>query len=247
MKPVAVAAAALLAAALAPAAAAAGAPRPLAAKCFGSPIRARPFWLTAADGVRLYAFEAGTGPVSVVLVHESPADLCGWLPYAKTLVAAGIRVLAFDLRGFGDSDRPAVGSTAYGRDLAAAVARLRADGATHVFLVGASFGGAAVMTYGPTLDVDGVVSMSGEASLPASGLDAAAHIHALKAPLLILGSRHDRYLPVSDALMLLRRAGAKDKRTALYPGGFHGWDLVEDAPYAARARALVLAWLRKRA
>jgi hypothetical protein len=34
--------------------------------------------------------------------------------------------------------------------------------------------------------------------------------------------------------------------TALYPGGYHGWDLVEDAPYAAKVRALVLAWLRAR-
>ena len=58
------------------------------------------------------------------------------------------------------------------------------------------------------------------------------------------GSRHDRYLSVADALRLLRRAGSRDKRTALYPGAFHGWDLVEDAPYAVHVRSLVLGWLR---
>lgn len=115
-----------------------------------------------------------------------------------------------------------------------------------MFLVGASFGGAAALAYAPQLDVDGVVSLSGEARLAGAKLDGLAQVARLRRPLLIVGSRHDRYLPVSDALALLRRAGTKDKRTALYPGGFHGWDIVEDAPYAARARALVLRWLRAR-
>jgi hypothetical protein len=36
------------------------------------------------------------------------------------------------------------------------------------------------------------------------------------------------------------------KRTALCPGAFHGWKLVEDAPYAAKVPGLVLAWMRAR-
>lgn len=237
----------LAALAVAGAAAAAGDPPPLASKCGSSPVAAQPFWLRAEDGFRLYAVEAGEGATAVVLAHESPADLCGWLPYAATLTRAGIRVLALDLRGFGDS-RPAPDAAplAYGRDLRAAVGRLRADGARKVFLVGASFGGAAALAYAPQLDIDGVVSFSGEARLAGAKLDGLAQVARLRKPLLIVGSRHDRYLPVSDALALLRRAGTKDKRTALYPGGFHGWDIVEDAPYAARARALVLRWLRAR-
>lgn len=154
--------AALLALAFVATAAAAGNPPTLAAKCGDtSGVRATPFWLRASDGTRLYAFEAGTGRTAVVLVHESPGDLCGWLLYAKTLVAAGVRVLALDLRGYGDS-RPSnsVPFYAYDRDLRAAVARLRADGATHVFLVGASYGGVTVLTYGSQVAVDGVVSLS---------------------------------------------------------------------------------------
>jgi alpha-beta hydrolase superfamily lysophospholipase len=241
------AAAILAALAAAASAAAAGDPPPLASKCGSSPVAAQPFWLRAEDGFRLYAVEAGEGTTGVVLAHESPADLCGWLPYAATLTRAGIRVLAFDFRGFGDS-RPAPDAAplAYGRDLRAAVGRLRADGARKVFLVGASFGGAAALAYAPQLDVDGVVSLSGETRLAGAKLNGLAQVARLRRPLLIVGSRHDRYLPVSDALALLRRAGTEDKRTALYPGGFHGWDIVEDAPYAARARALVLQWLRAR-
>ena len=89
-----------------------------------------------------------------------------------------------------------------------------------------------------------MISLSGELTLTFNGLDADAGVKKLRVPLLLVGSRHDRYLPVADALKLLRDAHPKDKRTALYPGAFHGWDIVEIAPYAAKARSLVLDWLR---
>ena len=52
---------------------------------------------------------------------------------------------------------------------------------------------------------------------------------------------------MKDALTLLRRAATKDKRTAFYPGGWHGWGIVEDAPYAASARTLIAGWIRAHA
>ena len=221
-------------------------PRSLAAKCVETyGVDATPFWLTASDGARLYAVEAGSGSTAIVLAHESPADLCGWLPYVPRLTAAGFRVLAFDFRNFGDSSRPpGRAATAYGRDLSAAVARARADGATRVFLMGASFGGAAALTYGPQLKISGLVSLSGEARL--GGMNALKAVRRLRVPFLLVGSKLDRYAPVAEMRQLYRRARSKDKRLALYRGAFHGWALVEDAPYAAKARALVLSWLRAR-
>jgi len=102
------------------------------------------------------------------------------------------------------------------------------------------------LTYAPFLAVDGVISLSGEVYVPsaqANPLHSAGRLHV---PLLIVGTRHDRYLPVKDAVRLLRRSATKDKRTALYPGGWHGWDIVETAPFAANARALIAAWIRSR-
>jgi hypothetical protein len=80
------------------------APRSLEDKCGDTAgIRARPFWLTASDGARLYAVEAGRSTAAVILAHQSPSDLCGWLPYLRRLTGAGLRVIALDFRGFGDS------------------------------------------------------------------------------------------------------------------------------------------------
>src|SRR5438094_873622 len=62
-------------------------------------IAAQSMWLTTSDGVRLYAVDAGDGPVAVVLAHQGGSDLCEELPYAKTLLAGGLRVIAFDFRG----------------------------------------------------------------------------------------------------------------------------------------------------
>ena len=211
-------------------------------------VSARPLWLTTPDRLRLYAIEAGSGPVAVVLVHESPADLCGWVPFIPSLIRARLRVLAFDLRGFGESQTPKGQRAlhAYDRDLRAAIAHERATGAKRVFLLGASFGGAAVLNFAPMLDADGVISLSGEASLPNEALNGLATVPRLEKPLLIVGSRHDHWLPVVQALALVRRAGSTDKRLALYPGAFHGWDIVKKAPYAPKARALILGWIRAR-
>lgn len=227
----------------------AASPPSLTASCGdASGVTARPFFVRTSDGVGLYSIEAGDGPTAVVLVHESPASLCGWLPYIPSLTAAGLRVLAFDLRGFGNSKVPARAPyRAYDRDLEAVVARARDDGARRVFLMGASYGGALSVTYAPRLRLDGVISLSGEIYLPSSSANALLSAPRLRAPLLIVGSRHDHWLPVRDALTLLRRAGSKDKRTAFYPGGWHGWSIVETAPYVAGARALILAWISARA
>ncbi|HWX53077.1 MAG TPA: alpha/beta fold hydrolase [Verrucomicrobiae bacterium] len=61
--------------------------------------------LTAADGTKLKAsyFSAGKpGPV-VLLLHQCDHERKIWDGLAQQLAAAGINVLTFDLRGFGDS------------------------------------------------------------------------------------------------------------------------------------------------
>jgi len=222
------------------------APPALVHACGGaSGINARALWLTASDGVRLYAIEAGRGPTAVVLAHQGRSDLCEELPYAKTLLASGLRVLAFDFRGDGHSELPAGNSLALGRDLAAAVARVHKDGAKRVFLIGASMGGAAVVQNGAGLPVDGLVSLSGTRLWPGYGINKPGP-SVLRAPFLYIGSRSDSRAPLKEARTIFHRVGSRDKRTVFYPGSLHGWELVQYAPFAARTRALILAWIRAR-
>jgi pimeloyl-ACP methyl ester carboxylesterase len=97
--------------------------------------------------------------------------------------------------------------------------------------------------------VAGVISVSGEKQLanrcgPAADFDALDAVPRLRSPFLILGSREDGFLPPSDAQALLRRAGSPHKRLVLFPGGDHGWDILENTPSRARANAVVQDFLR---
>ena len=55
--------------------------------------------------VTLHCVEAGSGPL-VVLLHGFPECSYGWRHQVPRLAAAGFRVVAPDLRGYGASDRP---------------------------------------------------------------------------------------------------------------------------------------------
>ncbi len=201
-------------------------------------------WLTASDGVRLYAVESGEGATAVVLAHQGGSDLCGWLPYMATLNDAGIRTVAFDFRGWGRSDHPSDDALALGRDLEAAAARARADGATRVFLMGASMGGAAVVQNSASIDVDGRISLSGTRLRSGFGINDPKSVAGLRGPFLYLGSRDDFRAPSQEVLQVFAMVGSHDKQKVLYPGSQHGWDLVEFSSHASQTRAVILRWIR---
>jgi alpha-beta hydrolase superfamily lysophospholipase len=160
----------------------------------------------------------------------------------RFLAAHGIRSFAFDFRGHDPSQiPPAKVEYDWAKDLQAAV---DAAGGKHTALVGASFGGAAVLAYAPDLKgVDAVVSVSGELQLPDPGIDAIGNVGRLRVPLLVIASRLDGYLDAADARKLVRRAGSKDKTLVLYPGTLHGWDILDSRPAARQA---LLGWLTQR-
>jgi pimeloyl-ACP methyl ester carboxylesterase len=203
-------------------------------------------WLRTSDGTRIYAVHAGGGTTAIVLAHEAQSDICEWLPYAKTLVDAGFRVLAFDFRGYGRSDSPRRNRLSLGNDLAAAVGAVRGDGANRVFLLGASMGGGAVVQNTSRLAVDGRISLSGTRLWRGYGVNNPAGVRRLREPFLYVGSRRDPIVPLSEALRIFRRVGSRDKRTAIYRGSAHGIDLVQRTSYSARARALIVSWIRSR-
>src|SRR4051794_29650242 len=68
----------------------------------GCPIMRR----ITGDGVELAVLDEGEGP-AVLLLHGFPDSARLWRHQIPTLVQRGFRVVAPDLRGFGDSDKPA--------------------------------------------------------------------------------------------------------------------------------------------
>jgi len=90
----------------------------------------------------------GSGARAVILAHGGRFDKEGWRPQARSLAAAGFRVLALRFRGDShnaDGTPSAEGSDQdNAADVRGAVAWLERNGATHIAAVGASLGGDAV-------------------------------------------------------------------------------------------------------
>jgi pimeloyl-ACP methyl ester carboxylesterase len=92
------------------------------------------------DGVELAVLDEGEGP-AVLLLHGFPDSSHVWRKQVPALVEAGFRVVAPDLRGFGDSDRPeGVESYRMTRIVADVLALLDASGIERAHVVGHDWG-----------------------------------------------------------------------------------------------------------
>jgi pimeloyl-ACP methyl ester carboxylesterase len=102
-------------------------------------------FLTTRDGTELYYNDWGQGQ-PVVLIHGWPLNADMWSDQASFLAENGLRVIAYDRRGFGRSAQPWEGYTydTLAADLAAVLDRLEL---TRAVLVGFSMGGGEVARY----------------------------------------------------------------------------------------------------
>ncbi|MFC4375367.1 alpha/beta fold hydrolase [Nocardia halotolerans] len=109
--------------------------------------------LTRPDGTVLRGLAAGAGP-TVLLLHAGGERSRVWDPVVSSLVAAGYRCVAFDLRGHGDSGGQARTVAPCAADIAAMV---RAEQSGCV-VVGASLGGLAAIVALADAEVRGRVA-----------------------------------------------------------------------------------------
>jgi pimeloyl-ACP methyl ester carboxylesterase len=123
-----------------------------------APLDGRPLRITSADGTELYGEVYGPdGADTVVLAHGWTEQLAFWSPVTRRLLADGLRVVAYDLRGHGRSHPAADGEYAmerFGDDLEAVLAAAGA-GADHepATVVGHSLGAMSIAAWAERHDV----------------------------------------------------------------------------------------------
>jgi pimeloyl-ACP methyl ester carboxylesterase len=152
-----------------------------------------------ADGVALTVHEwSGTGGTrkTVIGVHGLTANHRCWEPMAEVL-APDHRLIAYDLRGRGDSDKPATGYSlaAHGRDLAALLDHF---GVRSTVLMGHSLGAAIALRF--AVDHPGRVQ---RLVLIDGGLDARAEVLDSLAPAI---ARLGTEFPSLEAFLARMRA-----------------------------------------
>ncbi len=101
--------------------------------------------ITSNDVELSYTDSGGDGR-AVVLIHGWPLSGASWSAQVPALTSAGYRVITYDRRGFGDSDKPASGYDydTFAADLAGLLDSLDVSDVT---LVGFSMGGGEVVRY----------------------------------------------------------------------------------------------------
>src|SRR5579864_8912171 len=100
------------------------------ARAGGSTMTIQPEFATIqTNGIRLRVALAGKGPL-VVLVHGWPESWYSWRHQIPALAAAGYRVAAPDVRGYGGSDKPAAIEAYSIKEMCADIAGVFADRST---------------------------------------------------------------------------------------------------------------------
>jgi pimeloyl-ACP methyl ester carboxylesterase len=96
--------------------------------------------IVEANGIRLRVALAGRGPL-IVLVHGFPESWYSWRHQIPALAAAGYRVAAPDVRGYGGSDKPqAIEAYAIAEMCADVAGLIAALGESRAVLVGHDWG-----------------------------------------------------------------------------------------------------------
>jgi pimeloyl-ACP methyl ester carboxylesterase len=119
------------------------------------------------DTVSIHVEDSGGSGRPVVLIHGWPLSSASWSDLTPALVEAGYRVVAYDRRGFGQSDQPGEAS-GYDYDTLTSDldAVLRELDLRDVTLVGFSMGGGEVARYVGTHGADRVRSVVFAAAIP---------------------------------------------------------------------------------
>lgn len=199
--------------------------------------------LTAADGTKLKAtfFSAAKPGPGVLLLHQCNRDRQSWYGLADQLVAAGINVLALDLRGFGESggvphekatpQEAAAMQAKWPGDIDVAFQYLQAQpGVTRgtIGVGGASCGVAnSVQTAMRHPEVRSLVLLSGNTNYAGRQF-----LRSDRNLPILFGYADDDEFPASVLAIqwLYSLTGDPDKKLVSYPNGGHGTEIFAPHP-----------------
>lgn len=188
----------------------------------------------SGDGVTLEGRRFGSGSTGVVLAHMRPASMESWFDFARVLAESGYSALAFNFRGYGNSEGDGF---AVDVDTAAAIDFLTASGASNVIVIGASMGGTGAVAASAERSTSGAITLSAPDVF--EGTDAVAAAATFAGPLLLIAAENDR--PYSEDAVAIAGASAGGARVAILPGGAHGTNLFDD--HGGAVTSLILEFL----
>ncbi len=205
-----------------------------------APPRPGTFYFAASDGVTLNGEIYGKGKTALIFSNGMGVGMGLWESVAETMASRGYMSYLYDYRGIGGSQ----GWNMPGQrehDLRAAIASVRAHGASKVVLIGSSFGALLSARLADEAHADAIVLVS--PPLRSGGLSLSdTSLQTLAAPKLILVAEQDSYFP-SDAQHIYDLS-PQPKEIVIYPGRQHGTALLMLEHGADSMRRLV-AFLNK--
>ena len=183
--------------------------------------------MLSTNDINLYVEDSGGTGRPVVLIHGWPLSGATWEAQVPALTQAGYRVIAYDRRGFGRSDKPADGFDydTLSDDLAGIMDGLDLTNAT---LVGFSMGGGEVARY---------ISRHGEDRLHSI-------VFAAAVPPCLMKTEDNPDGPLTEAAAKDMEAGLRADRTAFFDTftkGFFSVDGILKVAEVDRQKAVTLS------
>ena len=191
------------------------------------------------DGIQLSGHLFGSGGVGVVLSHMFPADQESWWPFARVLKDKGYQALAYDFRGYRDSEGD-VDIANIDMDVQAALDFMNSEGVSKVFLIGASMGGTASLKVASGMEVAGVITLSAPPAI--KGLDASEDVMTISAPKLFIAARDDLFH--ARSVDFFDQTAPDPKERQILDGSAHGTDLLS-RDTGPRVQGLIVDFLRR--
>jgi pimeloyl-ACP methyl ester carboxylesterase len=179
-----------------------------------------PVHFSTQDHVQLAGWLYGkSGTTAIICSHEHPGSKAQWSDSAPWFAAHDYLVLAYDFRGWGESQGQ-FDASKLDTDVLAAITFVQSQGARRVILLGASMGADISLIAASETQVAGVIALSPEYLFGLSD----TQIRAISAPKLFINSEEDGY--VDDTRQMFQQARIP-KALHLYPGAAHGVAIFE--------------------